>query len=141
MKEVPMDWKFVLREKGISPTFQRLQIIAYLEENRVHPSVEMIFNSLKNLIPTLSRTTVYNTMKLFQSVSLVKPILSENNEIHYEFNMEPHAHFECTECGKIYDVFEEFEFIKDRIVDGHKVTEHQISLKGICSKCLEENNA
>ncbi|HPK44931.1 MAG TPA: transcriptional repressor, partial [Spirochaetota bacterium] len=58
-------YKHYLESKGISPSYQRLKILEYLDQNRSHPTVDEIYSALLPLIPTLSKTTVYNTVSLF----------------------------------------------------------------------------
>ena len=50
-----------LKSHEIKPSFQRMRIFEYLITHRNHPTVEMIYKSLVKEIPTLSKTTVYNT--------------------------------------------------------------------------------
>ena len=50
-----------LSEGGVKPSAQRIAILRYLMENRIHPTVDEIFKSLQPTTPTLSRTTDYNT--------------------------------------------------------------------------------
>ena len=47
---------------GLKLTPQRLAILDYLKENREHPSAEMIFKSVREKFPTISFSTVYNTL-------------------------------------------------------------------------------
>ena len=54
-----------LQAAGIRPSEPRICIYEYLWENRVHPGAEGIYKQLSPLHPTLSLTTVYNTLKLF----------------------------------------------------------------------------
>ena len=54
-----------LKSKSIRPSLQRIRILEYLIKNRNHPTVEMIYNELLCEMPTLSKTTIYNTLKLF----------------------------------------------------------------------------
>jgi len=54
-----------LKENGISPSIQRLKVYEYMLLHRNHPSVNMIYEGIKDEIPTLSKTTVYNILKLF----------------------------------------------------------------------------
>ena len=65
-KEITNDYLISLMEThSIKPSFQRILILKYLIEMKNHPSVEIIFKHLMNDIPTLSKTTVYNTLNLF----------------------------------------------------------------------------
>ena len=126
-----------LIQKGVNPSFQRLKILEYLMENNTHPTVDNIYNSLINIIPTISKTTIYNTLKLFVEKKLAQSLTIDENEVRYDGNTEPHAHFKCIKCGRVYDVkLDKSKFDYDNI-DGHKVMECQIYLKGICKNCLK----
>ena len=54
-----------LLEYNIKPSMQRIAIMEYLMEHRTHPSADEIYTALSPSMPTLSKTTVYNTLKLF----------------------------------------------------------------------------
>ena len=43
---------------------QRIAIMEYLMEHPIHPSADDIYTALSPSMPTLSKTTVYNTLKL-----------------------------------------------------------------------------
>ena len=55
----------VLISHGIKPTLQRIAIMSYILEHRVHPTIEDVYNGLITNFPTLSKTTVYNTLRMF----------------------------------------------------------------------------
>ena len=59
-----------LQNHNIKPSVQRIAIMNYLIEHRTHPTVDEIYTALSPSIPTLSKTTVYNTLKLL-SLSLI----------------------------------------------------------------------
>jgi Fur family ferric uptake transcriptional regulator/Fur family peroxide stress response transcriptional regulator len=126
----------VLKQKGISPSIQRVKILEFLRDHRIHPTTDMIYRALVQEVPTLSKTTVYNTLRLFVEKEILVGLSLFENEIRYEYNLEPHVHFRCKECGHIYDMDRDFDLYKDEIIDGHKVTEHHVNLKGICRDCL-----
>ncbi|MCM8807687.1 MAG: transcriptional repressor [Candidatus Omnitrophica bacterium] len=126
----------LFKEKGIKPSFQRVEIFKYFIENKTHPSVDEIFKHLVKKIPTLSITTVYNTLKLFCQKKLLSEILIEENQIKFDFIEKPHIHFKCKKCEKIYDIFKMCSIIKCKEVNGHKVEEHHIYLIGTCKECL-----
>ena len=54
-----------LLEHNIKPSMQRIAIMEYLMDNPIHPSADDIYTALSPSMPTLSKTTVYNTLKLF----------------------------------------------------------------------------
>ena len=57
-----------LQGYGIKPSIQRIAIMDYLLTHKTHPSIEEIYLALCDEIPTLSKTTVYNTLKLFAEI-------------------------------------------------------------------------
>ena len=63
-----------------------------------------IYCDLSNDIPTLSKTTVYNTLKLFVENGITSTLTIEENEVRYDAIMTEHAHFKCDGCGTIYDI-------------------------------------
>ena len=125
----------ILEKSGVKPSFQRLSVLKYLMQNQNHPSVDKIFKALSPDIPTLSKTTVYNTLNLLSEKGVVIALSIDETEVRYDFIFKPHAHFLCTECGKIHDVYLEDSFKDLSEVGGHKVTEAQINFKGICKYC------
>ena len=67
-----------LIENGISPSITRIKIYEYLYGNKNHPTVNDVYISLSEEIPTLSKTTVYNTLKMFVNAG---PFLSTNSPL------------------------------------------------------------
>ncbi len=55
-------------------------------------------------VARLSKTTVYNTLKLFVAKGIVQELTIEEKEVRYDADTKPHAHFKCIECGNVYDI-------------------------------------
>ncbi len=128
-------YKEYLQSKGISPSYQRLKILEYLDLHRTHPTVDEIYTALLPHIPTLSKTTVYNTLSLFVQEGLATMLVLDNVEARFDITVHPHGHFTCTQCGKVYDIdVTPFVHIPNTI-DGHTIQYYQIALKGICKDC------
>ena len=103
------DTKKYLESYGIRPSLQRMAVMAYLMEHRTHPTVDEIFLALAPAIPTLSRTTVYNTVSMLAAHGAILALDLEAGQMHYDGDTRPHAHFLCTCCGHIYDIVPEAE--------------------------------
>ena len=71
---------------NIKPSVQRIAIMDYLLTHKTHPCIDEIYMALCDDIPTLSKTTVYNTLKLFVEhgaalmVSLLKKYINITKE-------------------------------------------------------------
>ncbi|MEG0039396.1 MULTISPECIES: transcriptional repressor [Bacteroides] len=124
---------------NIKPSMQRMAIMDYLVEHRTHPSADEIYTALSPVMPTLSRTTVHNTLRLFAEQGAALMLTIDERNTNFDADTSAHAHFLCKECGKIYDlkskldtkVTEEFQS------EGNEITEMHYYYKGICKNCLE----
>ncbi|MCR5607313.1 MAG: transcriptional repressor [Treponema sp.] len=139
------DYVKLISNCGIRPSVQRLAIYEYLANSIEHPSVDMVFASLSPSYPTLSRTTVYNTIHTFVEKGIVREVYVKDGESRYDANLSPHLHFICSKCGKIIDIFDAEDGIND-IQDicsksvmkknpGYKIEKVQVNILGLCSDC------
>ena len=85
----------MLKKHSIKPSHQRLQILNYIILNPCHPTIDQIYSRLHTELPTLSRTTIYNTLRIFVEAGLVQEVTIENNEVRYDARTESHGHFKC----------------------------------------------
>ena len=114
-----------LIELGIRPSVQRVAIMNYLATHHTHPTVEEVFLALKKKLPTVSRTTVYNTLRMLSEHGAASMITIDDHRVCYDGVTEPHAHFFCKRCEKVFD----FEAM-----------DTQLYYKGICPDCLKAMN-
>lgn len=132
--------KDILIEHGISPSYHRLKIYEFLMNNKAHPTADMIYTSIIKLIPTLSKTTIYNTLKTLIEKGLVSSITIEENEVRYDADISFHGHFKCSLCGSLYDLDCGFLNINKKLnitkkIQGHTISDMQLYFRGICKKC------
>lgn len=127
-----------LTNKNIHLSHQRLKILEYLDKSHFHPTVDQIFTDLQKEIPTLSKTTVYNTLKLLVQSDLAKVITIEDNETRYDIVLENHGHFKCESCGSIYDFDIDFDSLTLSGLKNFKINEKKVYFKGICPRCSSE---
>ena len=121
----------------IQPSYHRLKILEFLVTNHVHPTVDTIFKNISKGIPTLSKTTIYNTLNLFIEKEITKPLTIEENEVRYDIKTHNHAHFKCINCGEIEDIEIQKEGICINGLDSKLIQEYHVYLKGLCEKCKQ----
>ena len=126
-----------LEECSIKPSLQRMAVMDYLLEHKIHPTVDMIFSGLQPNIPTLSKTTVYNTVKLLAENGAILAINIDGKNQRFDGDISQHAHFLCKICGEIYDVPITGLQIShsEKCTENFSITETQIYYKGFCKKC------
>lgn len=122
---------------NIKPSVQRIAIMEYLMKHRTHPSVDDIYTDLVSTIPTLSRTTVYNTLHLFAEHGAALMLTIDDHNTHFDGFNEPHAHLLCRRCGAIHDLPMP-KGMKSHVkqLEGHAIEEVHAYYKGVCKECL-----
>lgn len=126
----------ILADKGVKPSAQRMAILRYLMENRVHPTVDEILKALLPDSPTLSRTTVYNTLRLLTAAGIIKCIETGMDGARYDYSQCDHAHFLCTACGHVTDVdYDTTDTAFPLPPEGYTVRSADIIFKGTCPCC------
>ena len=92
-----------LRGFGVKPTEPRIAIYRYLAAHPVHPTADTVYRELAPDHPTLSRTTVYNTMKTLLEHRAIQSVIIEDGELRFDADTSVHGHFKCGRCGEVYD--------------------------------------
>lgn len=130
-----------LQENGIRPSVQRVAVYGYLCEHPDHPDVETVYNDLFPIYPTLSKTTVYNTLKLFEEKNIVQSIKIEDDKLRFDAEMREHIHFKCLKCNKIFDLFTKnsskniTDDCESLLPNGFSMSKIQTYLWGTCKEC------
>lgn len=136
-----MDARQILKNAEIKPSVQRLAVMNYLVQHRTHPTVDEIYSNLCQSIPTLSKTTIYNTLKLLVDGGVAQMLTIQEHNSCFDADVTPHSHFLCKKCGKVFDM-QYFDF-KNEIpqdVDGNHIEETYQFFKGTCKNCKKNNN-
>lgn len=129
-----------LARKNIRSSHQRIKVLEYLIKNRCHPTADQIYNALHQEIPSLSRTTIYNTLSTFQEANLVRVITIEDNEVRYDIMIENHGHFKCESCGTIYNFTVDVDSLTSKDLNNFQIKDKNVYFKGICPRCLSKTN-
>lgn len=130
-----MDTRDYLVAHDIKPSYQRMEIFKHLNKPFQHLTVDQIYRSLAPGIPTLSKTTVYNTLRLMCEKGIVREITTDDHESRFEVTSEPHGHFKCTDCGEIIDFPLPEYNLSVQALQGCEIKETHTLLYGVCAKC------
>jgi Fur family transcriptional regulator, peroxide stress response regulator len=133
------DLKQILDQKGIKLSFQRLKVLEYLTIHHSHPTADRIFSDLQVELPTLSKTTVYNTLRILVDAKLVRIVNIEEAEARYDLVAKSHGHFKCETCGRIDNFSIDIETVPFGDLEDYQIDLKDVYFKGICSRCLSNN--
>jgi Fe2+ or Zn2+ uptake regulation protein len=129
----------MLKKHSIKPSHQRLQILNYIISNPCHPTIDQIYSRVHTELPTLSRTTIYNTLKIFVEAGLAQEVTIENKEVRYDARTESHGHFKCKKCGKIYNFNISVDDILVEGLNDFQVDNRNVYFIGICKDSLKKS--
>ncbi len=119
---------------------QRTAILDDLRARYDHPTAEMVHLSLKETMPNLSLGTVYRNLALLCELGEIRKVGdSGNGKERYDGHTHQHAHFFCVRCGAVEDFEDDTDVSALEQKLGAKIQEVNNIIRGICSKCLNEN--
>jgi Fur family transcriptional regulator, peroxide stress response regulator len=131
-----------LREHDFRITPQRLAVLRVLAASEGHPSVEMVYETVKRDFPTTSIATVYKTVHLLKQLNEVLELGFPDGSNRYDGNKPfPHPHVICVRCQKIIDP--DLGSLKDMTAKvanetGFDIMTHRLDFFGICGDCKKE---
>ena len=94
-----------LSNKGIRPTKQRMILAKLLfEKGDRHISAEELYTEVQKEDRKISLATIYNTLKQFTNIGLLKELVIDQNKSIYCSNHDSHYHLYIEDEGKIIDI-------------------------------------
>ena len=116
---------------------QRDLVLSIINSQEDHLTAEEIYNIAKRLMPSISLGTVYRNITQLVEAKKISRINLYDGIFRYDNNLIKHHYFICEKCGRIEDVYQDFELPIDFLEDA-KITDYDIYFKGICSDCSKE---
>ncbi len=129
-----------LKSRNIRLSYQRLMVLEYLRRNLSHPTVDQVFTALQKHIPTLSRTTVYTTLRVLTEAGLTQALTIEDGEIRYDLRTQGHGHFQCDACGKIRDFTLDIDKLSSPDLRDCRILNKNVYFNGLCPDCFSRTD-
>jgi Fur family transcriptional regulator, peroxide stress response regulator len=130
-----------LKTAGVRITPQRHAILEHLIESLSHPTADDIYKALEGKFPNMSVATVYNNLRVFKEVGLVKELTYGDSSSRFDCVTTDHYHVICDDCGKIVDFhypgLDEVETLAEQVT-GFKVSRHRMEIYGVCPNCMKK---
>ncbi len=95
-----------LKMKGYRLTPQRLEIMKVIEKYEgKHPALKELMEEVKKTMPTVSFSTLYNTMMKFEETGLIY-LFTVGGETRVETEIKPHINIIDRKSGRINDLYD-----------------------------------
>ncbi|MBE6421321.1 MAG: transcriptional repressor [Elusimicrobium sp.] len=127
----------VCRKKGLRVTEQRREIFRTVASSREHPCAEKVCDLVRKKIPHVSLDTVYRTLSSLEAMELLVRVGTPAKE-RFDGDLRPHAHFVCTRCGEVYDIFSEEKDAFSPVCEWGEIKQVNVQFRGICNRCQKK---
>ncbi|MGW1195012.1 Fur family transcriptional regulator [Streptomyces sp. NPDC002536] len=128
-----------LRGRGWRLTAQRRVVAEVLDGDHVHYTADEVHAKAAELLPEISRATVYNTLGELVSLGEVLEVSTDGRAKRYDPNAHhAHQHLVCSRCGTIRDVHPAGDLLAGLPADerfGFQVSAVEVTYRGICPGC------
>ena len=113
---------------------QREALIELLRSTKTHPDAEWLYEGLRKEYPHISLGTVYrNLRQLTEAGDILE--LNYGSISHYDGDISPHYHMQCSGCGRIVDIPQGDVTVSVRSESGVQIDGFNLVLNGMCSDC------
>ena len=125
--------------KDLGLTKQREVVLQVITNAPEHLTANEVFVNAKELLPSISFATVYNSLRYLKDAGHIAEIRFGNGASRFDRMTHRHDHAICTACGRLVDIEMEHpaELVK-RAADYSKFKPESLefTLRGLCPECV-----
>ncbi len=128
----------VKNTKELGLTKQREVVLRVIRDAHEHLTANEVFGAAKDLLPTISFATVYNSLRYLKDAGHIAEISFGNGASRFDRMTHRHDHAICTGCGKLVDIEMEVpgEILKKAARQSKfKPESLEFTLRGKCPEC------
>ena len=131
-----------LRNRSVRVTPQRLAIAEAVLNSTDHPTVQQIYERVRDHFPSMTLATIYSTLAVLERSGLIQELPFERMS-RYEPNMDPHVNLVCIGCENVMDADAGQEAVvrlRNRILNesDFQVEWQRVDFYGWCPNCSAE---
>ena len=124
--------------KALGLTRQRETVLQVILESQNHMTANEVFNHAKQLLPTISFATVYNSLRFLKEAGHITEVSFGNGASRFDRTTSRHDHALCTKCGKLVDMH--IDLPKEiaelaTTFSNFQAESLELTLRGICPEC------
>jgi Fur family peroxide stress response transcriptional regulator len=128
-----------MREWSVRVTPQRLAIAEAVLNSTDHPTVQQIYERVRDHFPSMTLATIYSTLGVLERSGIIQELPFEKMS-RYEPNMEPHVNLVCIGCENVMDADagqEAVVLLRNRILNesDFEVAWQRVDFYGWCPVC------
>lgn len=118
---------------------QRESIINILKSNYEHPTAYRVYELVKEVEPSISKSTVYRNLEQLTKLGIIRKISTGGDFEHYDIVRDNHSHLVCKCCGNIFDIDLNIDNILNSIKNQTNFSAYnEVVVMGMCKNCDKE---
>jgi Fur family transcriptional regulator, peroxide stress response regulator len=127
----------MLRERELRVTPQRRAILqAFRGRSDEHLSADEVLSRASTNVPEIGRGTVYSALAELTELGLLASV-GNPEPVRYETNLDPHDHFHCRLCLRLFDVQLGGRELGEWSLTGYEIENVAIRADGVCAECRD----
>ena len=124
-------------------TRQREVVLRVIRDAHSHLTANEVFAEAKQLLPSISFATVYNSLRYLKDAGHIAEIKFGDGASRFDRMTHRHDHAICTACGKLVDI--EMEIPAEIVKRAAKYSKFkpeslEFTLRGKCPDCAKKKN-
>ena len=121
-------------------TKQRDAVLSVIRTTDSHLTANEVFLAARELLPSISFATVYNSLRFLKEAGHISEIQFGNGASRFDRMTHRHDHAICTKCGKLVDI--EMDIPAELIQHAErecsfKTDSIEFTLRGLCPDCAK----
>ena len=129
-----------IQELGL--TKQREVVLQVIRDAEQHLTANEVFVAAKDLLPSISFATVYNSLRFLKEAGHIAEIQFGNGASRFDRMTSRHDHAICTKCSKLVDIEMDLpvEILKNAAkFSKFKPESIEFTLRGLCPDCAKKD--
>ncbi|MGN0879306.1 MAG: Fur family transcriptional regulator [Oligosphaeraceae bacterium] len=124
----------VCAEQGWKCTPQRLAVYAHLRGNLTHPSVNAVWEAVREEIPSITRESVFRILTELSGIGLIAR-LDKIVDARFDGRADDHGHLVCERCGCVMDFELPSGLPLPESLHGFRARHTELRISGLCASC------
>jgi len=133
----------ISRERNLPVTIQRRIVLDALLDRDDHPTVDQLYEDVKERMPGVSRTTIYRALETLVNLGLARRTNHFEASARFDGNTDHHHHLVCRRCNRVTDI-DHPRLNKIAVPNlgniAFEIMDYSIHLEGLCSECQKSSS-